>query len=281
MLDGTRIVAVIVSWNKLDLLKSCISAIKSGTTTPDIIMVVDNNSSDGTKEFLLELEDDHVTPILLEDNFGGCYSYTKGINEAIEENATYIWLMDEDTAPGMTCLQNQLEFLENNNSYDVASAQVLDDKGRHHKANLSVTNDKGLLSVCTFVGSLHRASLFYTHPLPNVKLFNFYDDVIFYESIFMTGVKGHFVSDATITHFSSGADAQKFIASPRNPRSALFLRNTFIYQRFKTGILKTTLKIAYYAFVKHPEAAKNEKKPIMRMLVLFIGFKSLFFRIFK
>ena len=55
MIDNQKkIISVIVTYNRINLLKECITAILSSTVVPDIL-VVNNASTDGTKEYLDEI----------------------------------------------------------------------------------------------------------------------------------------------------------------------------------------------------------------------------------
>ena len=47
--------AIVVTYNRLDMLKEVIEALKSGTLVPDHIIVVDNNSRQDTVDFLTGL----------------------------------------------------------------------------------------------------------------------------------------------------------------------------------------------------------------------------------
>jgi len=47
-----KIAAVVVTYNRLELLKQCIDSIKNQTRKPDEIIVVNNSSTDGTLEWL-------------------------------------------------------------------------------------------------------------------------------------------------------------------------------------------------------------------------------------
>ena len=47
-----RVVAVVVTWNRRDLLVECLAAIDAQTLRPTEIVVVDNASTDGTTDLL-------------------------------------------------------------------------------------------------------------------------------------------------------------------------------------------------------------------------------------
>ena len=61
---------VVLTYNRLNRLESCLSAIDKLTVEPHEIIVVDNASTDGTKEFLDTKKSSMFHAITLEQNFG-------------------------------------------------------------------------------------------------------------------------------------------------------------------------------------------------------------------
>jgi glycosyltransferase involved in cell wall biosynthesis len=55
-----KINCVIVTYNRLSLLKECISALKNQTYKINKIYIINNNSTDGTSDYLQELIADSV-----------------------------------------------------------------------------------------------------------------------------------------------------------------------------------------------------------------------------
>ena len=90
----SRIAAVIVTYNRIELLRECIDAIRRQNTRCDIL-VVDNASTDGTSDWL-DLQPD-VRTLHLEINAGGAGGFSRGMEEAAGLGYDYIWIMDDDT----------------------------------------------------------------------------------------------------------------------------------------------------------------------------------------
>ena len=96
-------VAVIVTYNRKDLLKESIEAL-CGQTRPSDIMVVDNASTDGTEEMVREImasmpeHSEHGKIIYhnMGENLGGAGGFSFGVKQAYNEGYKYIWLMDDD-----------------------------------------------------------------------------------------------------------------------------------------------------------------------------------------
>ena len=51
-MSSPRVVAVVVTWNRLALLQESLAAVRGQTHAPAAIVVVDNDSTDGTRELL-------------------------------------------------------------------------------------------------------------------------------------------------------------------------------------------------------------------------------------
>lgn len=93
---GNRVVAVVVTHNRRDLLAEALTALHAQTRAPDIVVVVDNASTDGTAE-LLRSRFAAVDLVTLARNTGGAGGFAAGIAHALRLKADLIWLMDDDT----------------------------------------------------------------------------------------------------------------------------------------------------------------------------------------
>lgn len=135
---------IIVTYNNLDYNKLCLQSIYDKTQYPDFeIIVVDNNSTDGTPEFLKEFEGTHpgIRVILNENNVGFAAANNQALDIATGE---FIVFLNNDTivTPGWLSrliyyLQDELigmvgpvtNWSGNESRIDVpyASAQGIDD----------------------------------------------------------------------------------------------------------------------------------------------------------
>ena len=97
-----KVTAVVVTYNRLALLKECVAALLKQDYEDLNILLVDNNSTDGTKEYIDEIKMRHankVSALFLENNIGGSGGFYEGMKYAVRENADWLWLMDDDTLP--------------------------------------------------------------------------------------------------------------------------------------------------------------------------------------
>jgi rhamnopyranosyl-N-acetylglucosaminyl-diphospho-decaprenol beta-1,3/1,4-galactofuranosyltransferase len=115
--DVRRIVAVVVTYNRLPLLQRLLARLDEVPGLTEIL-VVDNASSDGTGEWLAGLDDRDsgderpTTPVLgrtLTENRGGAGGFHDGLAWATERGADLVWLMDDDGVPDADCLATLLE----------------------------------------------------------------------------------------------------------------------------------------------------------------------------
>src|SRR5690554_1438069 len=109
-----KVCAVVVTYNRIELLKECIEALLNQSVTLNKLIVIDNNSSDGTKEYLGEIANTNkelFEIILLPINLGGAGGFYEGIKAACEYKPDWIWIMDDDTEPEKNCLLKLMNFV--------------------------------------------------------------------------------------------------------------------------------------------------------------------------
>lgn len=133
-----KIACIIVTYNRKDLLMECLLAVNAQTLSPQTVYIIDNASTDGTKEEL-QLKGFFNNKVGLVNyiyvntgkNIGGAGGFYVGLKTAYEfsENFDGFWVMDDDGCP----VANQLERLANfMGAYHYISPLVLD-KENHKK----------------------------------------------------------------------------------------------------------------------------------------------------
>lgn len=98
-----RIVAVVVTWNRRDLLRESLDAVRGQTLPPVRTVVVDNASTDGTRDLLEGYDDLEV--VGLSTNTGGAGGFAAGIERALSFEPDLVWLLDDDTVPTPTAAE--------------------------------------------------------------------------------------------------------------------------------------------------------------------------------
>ncbi|MDF2431627.1 MAG: hypothetical protein JWP44_1258 [Mucilaginibacter sp.] len=111
------IAAVVVTYNRLNLLKECVDSLRKQTRKSDAIIVIDNSSTDGTTDWLRQQLD---LKVITQANGGGAAGFYRGMKEAYDLGFDWIWVMDDDVEPAVTCLEKMFEANQAcNNVFDV------------------------------------------------------------------------------------------------------------------------------------------------------------------
>ncbi|WP_310964420.1 glycosyltransferase [Nocardioides terrisoli] len=95
----TRVVAVVVTWNRVELLQEAVVALRGQSTPPEEIVVVDNASTDETAALLRSSFADGLDVVSLGRNTGGAGGFAVGIERALTHDPDLVWLLDDDTVP--------------------------------------------------------------------------------------------------------------------------------------------------------------------------------------
>ena len=128
-MQNEKVVAVVVTYNRKELLIECLNAILAQTVSVEKIVLINNASTDGTEDLLREnglLEDKHLLYKLMSQNTGGAGGFYEGIKCARQLDCDWVWIMDDDTIPNPNCLQQLLcasETIKSRQSTDIPGAR--------------------------------------------------------------------------------------------------------------------------------------------------------------
>jgi rhamnopyranosyl-N-acetylglucosaminyl-diphospho-decaprenol beta-1,3/1,4-galactofuranosyltransferase len=106
-----RVVAVVVTYNRRELLTECLEALARQTRPVDEVLVVDNASTDGSREHVEASGVDGRLPlrwVRLERNGGGAEGFHHGVRLALQGEADWLWLMDDDCLAADDALERLL-----------------------------------------------------------------------------------------------------------------------------------------------------------------------------
>lgn len=95
-------IAVIVTYNRIDLLKENLYMLEKQTKNFDKIIIVDNHSSDDSQKKINTIFKNSKLNIdyhYMEENYGGAGGFYYGVKFAYEDGADFVWLMDDDGKP--------------------------------------------------------------------------------------------------------------------------------------------------------------------------------------
>lgn len=130
------VVAVVVTYNREQLLADCLDALHAQERPLDAVVVIDNASTDASGR----VADEHALGadvLHLRRNVGGAGGFAAGIARALEHHgADWVWLMDDDTIPTATALSELLRAAEASPvRLSVLSSKAVWTDGREHPMN--------------------------------------------------------------------------------------------------------------------------------------------------
>lgn len=105
-----KVAAVVVTYNRIELLKECLEALEKQNYPCDIL-VVDNTSADGTEEYIHAIKNKYTNLYYKNTgaNIGGAGGFNFGMCWAVEAGYEYVWVMDDDCLPYDDALQKLIE----------------------------------------------------------------------------------------------------------------------------------------------------------------------------
>lgn len=186
-----KIAAVVVTYNRLELLKQCVESLKKQTVPCDILLV-NNNSTDSTEEWAMSAskENNKIKYRNTGANIGGAGGFNFGMRWAVEAGYEFVWLMDDDCLPYEDALQELLKAHEKlEGKYGWLSSAVLWKDGTACMMNRQKLEEKfyeqmeliryGLVRAkqATFVSLFLRAETIKQVGLPIKEFFIWGDDV--------------------------------------------------------------------------------------------------------
>ena len=178
---------MVVTYNRLPLLRQCLAALTAQTAPGLTIFLIDNASTDGTAEAVAAMTLPNLVYRNTGKNLGGAGGFAYGVREAALAGYDALWLMDDDTLPTPTALA---EFLQADRDlhgrYGWLSGRALAPDGTDQPMNLQrVTPYKDLPSfdgaripavMASFVSLFLRTETVRRYGLPIAEFFIWSDD---------------------------------------------------------------------------------------------------------
>lgn len=125
MTEARKVAAVVVTYNRLDKLKTVLSSLETQTQLPAQLIIVNNAATDGTADYLQEYARSfsladvvQLDIVTLEKNEGGAGGFSAGMRRAYELGADFTWIFDDDGYPEPSALEKLIE------GYDSAVSEL-------------------------------------------------------------------------------------------------------------------------------------------------------------
>lgn len=212
-----KITAVVVTYNRIELLKRNIAALRNQSHRLDWIIVIDNHSTDGTAEWL----DKQVSLTAIhQENTGGAGGFWRGIKEAYERGYDWIWCMDDDVFPREDCLEHLLKYrhesigifcprrIMNGMPFVTESKFINLTNPLHYTFDYPLSrediDDNDIIDIegMSFEGPLINRSVVKNIGLPNKDLFILYDDADYSYRAILAGYRIAYVKNSVMDKYS-------------------------------------------------------------------------------
>ena len=214
-----KIIVVVVTYNRLELLKRNIGCLRKNHPI-DQYIVVNNGSTDGTQEWLSKQPD---LTVIQQENVGGSGGFYTGIQQAYANGADWIWCMDDDVFPRPDCLENMLEEINYPQIGIIAPRRLMEGEvftndfqgynltnpfASMYREKLAKKQVDGPTEICgtAFEGLFVKREVVEKIGLPNKDLFIFCDDTDYCLRNILAGYKILYVPKALM-------DKQKFFSN--------------------------------------------------------------------
>ncbi len=193
-----KVIAVIVTHNRQQLLSECITALQNQSRTIDKILVINNGSSDETSNWLYNQKN---IEYISQENVGSAGGFYTGIKAAYDRGYNWIWLMDDDGYPKEDALEKLLA--DDNEQLLLRNCAVLNKEDKKsfvwktlHYKRIDEVNTKVIQNIAhPFNGTLLHRKIVERVGFPNPKLFLWGDETEYYYRI----IKKNSIPFCTIT----------------------------------------------------------------------------------
>lgn len=277
---------LIVTYNRLDLLKECIKAVLNQEVKPKNIIVVNNNSTDDTKVYLDKLSKKliNLKILNLKENLGGAGGFNAGFKYFIQSSSSdYLWLMDDDAIPYKETLKELINPVEKINDFGYLASYVEWSDGNPCKMNIPNLSpdwiDKlklGLIKIdsASFVSLLIPRKTIKKVGYPIKDFFIWGDDMEYTTRIKKYGYNSYLVVNSQILHKiykNIPPDVIKETNPNRIKRYFFESRNvTYIFKQYY-GFKGLIRELARYSFISLKLLFSHSKYKKRKIKYLFKG----------
>ncbi|MFT4233086.1 MAG: glycosyltransferase family 2 protein [Leucobacter sp.] len=210
------VAAVIVTFNRVDKLPNTIASVMAQDHPCEKIVIVDNASSDGTREYLDSLDDPRLVIRHLRENRGGAGGFEYGMALGCELGVDHVWIMDDDCYPAPDALRRLVEerrevaeALDEPVPFACSLVKAID--GALCEMNNPITTwdwpraflaGRNAMRIveCTFVSVLVPCAVIAEAGLPLAEYFIWYDDKEYTKRLTAQYAPGIIVMDSIVVH---------------------------------------------------------------------------------
>ena len=203
MTKANKICAVVVTYNRQRTLSRCIKALLAQTRPPDMIIIADNASTDGTEEMIRNkfANNPFIDYINLGTNLGGGGGFHYGARKAFADGYDWVSLMDDDCFATEECLEKLVKEIDDHkNVYSPIILSIEDKLTVLWGIKAKINSGNKEVTTLPFNGFLiHRDSL-KTLGYPDKEFFIYGDDTEFNMRAKAYGKKIMMVTNSVMYH---------------------------------------------------------------------------------
>lgn len=273
MNHNLNVIAIVVTYNRKLLLKECLISILNQSYPVERLIIVDNCSTDGTDTMIrsdIQLKDDRISYIRTERNLGGAGGFARGLKIVEDSSQDWIWIMDDDTIPDPSALENLIRVIKENPLDKISflascvkgidgepmNVPVIDDRPTPNGyADWYFRLNKKMVKIltATFVSILISHNALNSVGLPCVEFFIWGDDTEYTTRLTRYYGSAYLVGDSDVCHKRVNAKKLELKSESDIGRISnyfYYYRNNIILTRFYSGItatLRLILKDIFYA----------------------------------
>ncbi len=293
-MQKNTVIAVVVTYNRLELLKDLINSLRSQTFKISQILVVNNGSTDNSKVWLDSQAD---LKVIHQSNTGSSGGQYTSIKSAMEFDYEWVWIMDDDILHEANTLQNLMKYA---NKECVLTTLRYDNKGQVFQndtinynlnnplksfwgqivTNHFLENHKEELIKAdgiTFEGPLVHRNIIDKVGLPIHDFFIYGDDTEYFIRIAKSKSPIYIVKNAKTTRRLDYTLDQRDLNGKLifNWKHYYIIRNLIIINRIHGNILVKLFRPFIYLFLWHQRAGNsNDKKTVLKAFKDALNFKS-------
>ena len=274
-----KVMAVVVTYNRKELLKESIKALLEQDYNNCHILIVDNASTDGTKEFIEEeIQNSKVNYVNTGANLGGAGGFNFGMKKAHELGCEFIWLMDDDCIVHKDSLTELINAdKELNGNYGFLSSKVLWKDKSICKMNIQkrkfskwlkdFETNKQNIAMASFVSLFLKIAIVEEMGLPIKDFFIWTDDWEYTRRI-SRKYNCYYISKSVVTHKSKQNEGASIATvDDRLERFKYLYRNDIVLYRREgvNGWILLYLRLALHK-LRILKSDKSDKKERIKII---------------
>ena len=256
---------VIVTHNRIELLKECLGCVNSQEIPFSRVIVVNNFSTDGTKEYLDEIKDERYKVMHSPENLGGAGGFYLALQEAQKEFFDWILIIDDDAMIAPDYMKRLVEAGERHPDVPAFCGSVhtqgkIDLSHRRRVGNRLIFSEipveekeyeklEFFCDTVTFCGLLLRGEAFLKYGLPLKEYFIWCDDTEYCLRMYKEGQRVLTVPLAVLNHKTTLPENKGSLLMRIEWKSYYGYRNRYdAAKRHLKGLTPAVIRLEYYIF---------------------------------